>query len=74
MTQLRALFEGIADAQLLHALYKLALELVGDFLRHNEALGGDAGLSIVLDAGVDCGGDCGIEVGARHHDEGIAAA
>ena len=67
--ELRAFVERIADAQVLHALDELALELIGDFLRHDEALGRDAGLAVVLNARIDRGRNRGVEIGAGHHDE-----
>ena len=41
---------------------------------NDKALGGDAGLAIIDDAGFDGGGGGFFEVGAGHDDEGIAAA
>ena len=68
------LVEGIADAQVLHAVDELRFELGGDGFGDDEALGGDAGLAVVDDAGLHGGGDGGVEIGAGHDDERIAAA
>src|SRR5208282_2383015 len=73
-TELRALIERIAHAQVLHALDELALELVGYFLRLNKAFGRDARLTVVLNPRVDCSGDSRLQIGAGHHDERVAAA
>ena len=73
-TELRAFVERIADAQLLHALDELALELVGNCFRHDEALGRDAGLTVVLNPRLDRSRNRRIQIGAGHHDERIAAA
>ena len=69
----RLLVEGVTDAKAFHTLDELALELVGDRVGDDEALGGDAGLSVVDDAGLDGGGYGGVQIGAGHNDEGIAA-
>src|SRR5271155_5219213 len=68
-TELRALIEGVADAQVLHAFYELAFELVCDFLRNDKALGGNAGLTVVLNSRVDGSGDRRIQISTRHHNE-----
>ena len=44
------------------------------FSAHDEPLGRDTGLPIVLNPGLDCGGDRQFQIGAGHHDKWIAAA
>src|SRR5436305_409845 len=67
------LVEWIANLQALHLCDELALEFVRNGFRDDEALGGDAGLPIVLHARLNGGAHCGFEVGTGHDDEGIAA-
>ena len=64
----------VADLERLDAFDEAALELVGDRLVHDEALGRDARLAVVDRARLDRGPHRGVEVGARHHDERVAAA
>ena len=49
-------------------------ELVGHRLDHDEALGGDAGLAVVLHAGGHRRPHGVVEVGRGQHDEGVRAA
>ena len=65
---------GIADAQRLHGRDEAPLELAGDPPVDDEALGGDAGLAVVDGARLHGGRTARSEIGAGHHDEGIAAA
>ena len=51
-----------------------ALEFVGDWRSDDETLGGDARLAIVDRARLDGRLHCSVEVGARQHDERVAAA
>src|SRR4030081_1430980 len=72
-TKLRAVFEWIADAKILHPLNELALELTRNSFRHDKALGCDARLAVILHAGIDRSSNRRLKIGARHHDEGIAS-
>src|SRR5438128_1028142 len=62
----------VADLERPHSLDEALLELGGDLLVHDEALGGDAALARVLDAGGDGDLDGLVEVGTGKDDEGIA--
>src|SRR5438067_1484845 len=64
----------VADLERPHSLDEALLELGGDSLVHDEALGGDAALAGVLDAGGDGDLDGLVEIGAGKHDEGIASS
>ena len=68
------LVHRVADAQRLHAGDEQLLELVGDVVVHDEALGRDAALPVVLHARGHRGLRGLLEVGRRHHDERVAAA
>ena len=68
------LVERIANFQALHLGDELALELVGDGLGHDEALGGNAGLAIVLTCAPSPPCDGRVQIGAGHHNKRIAAA
>jgi hypothetical protein len=57
-----------------HGLDEAPLELVVDAFGHDEALGRDAGLSVVDGARLHCRRNGFVQIGAGHHDEGIAAA
>ena len=72
--QLSAFVQWITDPERFHLLDEHFFEFGSDALRHNESLGRDAGLAIVLDARLDCG--CGgfLQVGAGHDNERIAPA
>ena len=54
-SELGLLVKGISYPQALHFCHELALELVGDGTGHDETLGSDAGLPVVLHAGLDGG-------------------
>ena len=64
----------IAHFQGLHFSDKDALELVGDVLGHDEPFRRYARLPVVDHTRFDGGVDGQIQIGAGHHDEGIAAA
>ncbi len=66
--------ERIADLERGDALAKPGLELVGDWIDGDEALGGDAALSVVDHARLDRRGGRGLEIGVGEHDEGIRSA
>ena len=64
----------VADLQRLHPLDELVDEGVVDVGVHDEPLGGDTGLPVVLHPTGDRGFDGLVEVHGRHHDERVAAA
>ena len=66
--------QRIAHDHRAHPLHELPFERLRDLVDHDEALRRDAGLSVVDDARPHAGLDRGVEIGARHHDERIAAA
>ncbi len=67
-------FEWVAYAEGFHSGDEAGFEVVVDGVVDDEALGGDAGLTVVDGAGADGGFDGQIEVGGGHDEEGIAAA
>ena len=68
------LVDRVTDAERLHARDEQLLELVGDVVVHDEPLGRDAALPVVLHARGHRGLRGLLEVGRRHHDERVAAA
>src|SRR5258708_21574156 len=72
-TELCTLLERISHAQLLHAFDELALELVGNFLRHDKARGRDARLTVVLTPRVYTSCAPRFQIDAPHPDERTAA-
>ncbi len=71
---LGAFLHGVAYADGFHLGDEAGFEGVVDLVGDDEALGGDAGLAGVDEAGADGGFDGEIEVGGGHDDEGVAAA
>ena len=65
---------GIAHFERLHGLHEAALEILGDRVHNDEALGRNAGLAVVNGARFHGRADRGGHIGARHDDEGITAA
>lgn len=66
--------QGVADAHGLHEGDETGLKGLVDGVVDDEALGGDAGLAGVDEAGADGGFDGGVEVGRGHDEEGVGAA
>ena len=73
-TDVGLLVHRIADAQRLHARDEQLLERVGDVVVHDEPLGRDAALPVVLHARRHRGLRGLLEVGRRHDHERVAAA
>ncbi len=48
--------------------------VIGNGFGDDKAFGGDAGLAVIDDPSFNGGVGCEIEIGGRHHDEGVAAA
>ena len=63
--------EGVAHQQRVHGVGEAAQELVGHRLHHDEALGGDAGLPVVLHPGLHGRTHGRLQVGRREHDERV---
>src|SRR5215472_14143379 len=59
---------------MLHAIYETPLEFLPDARVHYETLGGNAGLAVVDEASLNRHWHGLLEIGARHHDEGVAAS
>src|SRR4030095_11036098 len=72
--ELGGVVQRVADSYGAQPRRESPLELLGDRPRDDEPLGGDARLAVVDQPRLDAGLDRRVEVGARHHDEWIAAA
>ena len=59
---------------MLHGIHEAAFEFVGDALVDDEALGRDARLPVVDETRLNRHLHGLLQIGARHHDERIAAA
>jgi hypothetical protein len=66
--------QGIAHGQAAHGRHEALQKAISHRVGDDEALGGDARLSVVDQAGFDGGGDGALEVRALEHHERIASA
>src|SRR5262249_24777339 len=65
---------GIADLERSHVSDKLRDESVVNGLIDDKALGGDAGLAVIDNAGLNRGSGGTVKIRAGHYDEGVASA